>query len=78
MGIGRDLPSADSFPHDSSNQGWTRLKERARSFSWASRVGRDPRIWAIFHCFLRCISRELDLNWNSSDSNQCPYGVTAL
>lgn len=33
---------------------------------------------AIFHCFSRCICRELNLKLGSQYSNQCPFGLLAL
>lgn len=39
---------------------------------------RDSSSWAIFYCFLRHISRELDWKLSSQHMNQCPYGDVGI
>lgn len=38
----------------------------------------DPDTWAVFHCFFQVISRELEREWNSRDTNHCPKGMLML
>lgn len=39
---------------------------------------RGPRTWTVFRCLPQRISREMDWNRNSQDSNQCPYDMLVL
>lgn len=51
----------------------------ARNLTQISHVGcKDPDTRAIFNCFLRLISKQLDGKWISWGLNKCPYRMLAL
>uniref|UniRef100_A0A5F9CEJ8 Dynein regulatory complex subunit 2 n=1 Tax=Oryctolagus cuniculus TaxID=9986 RepID=A0A5F9CEJ8_RABIT len=71
------LPSTGSVPQMFPKQpGLGQAKARSQKLLPGLPHGhRGPSTWAIFCCFPRCLSRELDWKWRSQDLNLCPHGI---
>lgn len=58
------------FLNSRNGQNWARSKPGARSiFQMSHMGGRATSTWALFCCFPRCFSKELDYRWNNQDMN---------